>query len=136
MVIALALTVVVFLQSCAVSIGGSLGEDEDMSGGGGLGVLMSLAWIVGAGLVLNKPRAAVWAFGIGAVLGLLGATAGGFPDLWIWTAVSVIFAAMSWRGITEKEEKLAEESARYKADIAEAAKAIASSETKDEPPVS
>lgn len=125
MVIALVLMVVVFIQSCAVSVGGSLGEDEDMAGGGGLGILLAISWIVGAGLVLGRPKGAVWAFGVGAVLGLIGATAGAFPDLWIWTVVSVIFGLMSWRGIREKEAKEAEESARYQADIFAAAAEIA-----------
>ncbi len=101
MVIALVLMLVVFVQSCAVSVGGSIGEDEDMAGGGGLGILLAISWAVGAGLVLGKPKAAIWAFGIGGMFGLIGATAGAFPDLWIWTVVSVIFGLMSWRGIKE-----------------------------------
>ena len=125
LVIALVLMVVVFVQSCAVSVGGSIGEDEDMAGGGGLGMLLALAWVVGAGLVLNRPRGAVWAFGLAAILGLLGATAGAFPDLWIWTGVSLILAVMSWRGIKEWEGKRAEESAHYQADITAAAIEIA-----------
>ncbi len=135
MVIALVLMVVVFVQSCAVAVGGSLGENEDMSGGGGLGIFLAISWIVGAGLVLGKPKAAVWAFGVGAVCGILGATAGEFPDLWIWTAVSLILAVMSWRGIKEKEAKQAEESARYQADIAAAAAEISrqTSGTSNEP---
>jgi hypothetical protein len=125
LVIALVLMVVVFIQSCAVAAGGSITEDEDMSAGGGFGILLAISWIVGAGLVLAKPKAAIWAFGVAALLGLVGATAGGFPDLWIWTGVSVIFALMSWRGIKEKEAKLAEDSARYQADLAAAAAEIA-----------
>ncbi|MEX0621329.1 MAG: hypothetical protein WD181_07095 [Solirubrobacterales bacterium] len=118
MVIALVLMVVVFVQSCAVSVGGSIAEDEDMAGGGALGIMLALTWVVGAGLVLSRPKAAIWAFGVGAFFGLIGATAGGFSDLWIWTFVSVILGVMSWRGIREREKKEAEESARYQADIA------------------
>ena len=121
MVIALVLMVVVFIQSCAASFGGSLSEDEAMSGGGAMGMLLALTWVVGAGLVLGRPKGAVWAFGVAAVFGLIGASAGGFPDLWVWTVVSVILALMSRRGIKEKANKEAEEAARYQADVVAAA---------------
>ena len=118
MVLSLVLTIVVFIQSCAVAFGGSLTEDEDMAGGGGIGILVALLWIVGAGLVIGLPRAAMWVFGVAAFFGLLGSTAGGFPDLWIWTVVSVIFSLMSWRGIKEKQKKDAQTAVQHEANLA------------------
>ncbi len=118
MVLSLVLTVVVFIQSCAVAFSGSIAEDEDMAGGGGIGIFVGLLWLVGAGLVLGLPKAAMWVFSGAALLGLIGATAGGFPDLWVWTVVSAVFALMSWRGIKEKNEKDARANAQHEANLA------------------
>ncbi len=81
-----------------------------------------LLWIVGAGLVIAKPKASMWVYGA-AALALVGAGAAGYSDAFIWAVASVIFAVMSWRGIQEKADKDERERARYQADIATAAAA-------------
>ena len=131
LVISLVLSMVVFLQSCAAGVGGSLGESfseteaerkaaEDLSGAGGLGLFAALLWVVGAGLVIAVPKASIWIFGIAALF-LIGAGANGYTDAYIWAVASAIFALMSWRGVGEKREKEEQDKARYQADIATAA---------------
>lgn len=118
------------LQSCAVVVGGDVleglsttakdkQEAEDLAGAGAAGVFAALMWLVAAALVMRKPRAAMWTFAGASLLWLVAGTAG-FSDGFIWMVASLIFAAMSWRGIREFEEKEQEGRARYQADVAAA----------------
>lgn len=135
LIIALVLMLVLGVQSCAVAAGGSIAaelstaaedkdEAEDIAGGGAAGVFAALLWLVAAALVLAKPKASMWLFGIAALLCLIGATSG-FTDLYIWAAVSVAFAVMSYFGAREKARDEAEKRRRYEADVAAAAAAQA-----------
>lgn len=148
LIISLILSLVVFFQSCAAAVGGGIGsefaetaaektEADNLSGAAGFGILGGLLWIVGAGLVISKPKASMWIYGAAALV-LVGAGAGGYSDAFIWAVASVIFAVMSWRGIEEKAEKDEQERARYQADIATAAaaqqSATAPSQTSTPPP--
>lgn len=128
---ALVLMVVLFLQSCAVAVGGGLAEDlsrgaenkaeaEDLAGAGAVGVLAAFLWLFGGAFVMSRPKISVWLFGIAAVLCLLGAGSG-FSDLYIWAAFSALFAFLSWRGTKEKEKEDAEANAGYEADVEAAA---------------
>lgn len=134
LIISLFLMLIAGVQSCAVAVGGGIAEDlstaaedkqeaQDIAGAGGLGVLAALMWLVGAALVMSKPRAAMWIFGV-ASLFWLGAGAAGFSDAFIWVVASIVFAVMSWRGTKEKARKDEEDRARYQADITTAAAAV------------
>ena len=134
LIISLVLMAIAGLQSCAIAIGGGVAEDlstaakdkkeaEDLAGAGAMGVLAALMWLVAAGLVMSRPRASMWIFGVAAGFWLIAGTAG-FTDGFIWMAASIVFALMSRRGIREKQEKVDEDRARYAADVAAAAQAI------------
>ena len=134
LIISLILSLVVFLQSCAAAIGGSLGEEfgesraeiteaEDLSAAAGFGVLAGFLWIIGAGLVIARPKASMWLYGVAALFLLIAGTAG-YTDGYIWAGASAIFALMSWRGIGERREKEERDRARYQADLAAAASAM------------
>lgn len=144
LIISLILSVAVLIQSCAAGIGGSLGEEfsesatekaaaEDLSAASGFGFLAVLLWVIGAGLVMAKPRISMWIYGV-AALSLLAAGAAGYSDGFIWAVASAIFAAMSWRGIKERQRKEERESARYQADITAAAAAIQQQQHGQQPP--
>ena len=62
----------------------------------------------------------MWIFGVASLLWLV-AGAAGFSDGFIWMVASLIFTAMSWRGIKEKADKDEQEQARYQADVRAAA---------------
>ena len=133
LIISLVLSLGLFFQSCAVAVGGSVSdslsttaqdkqEAQDLAGGGAFGVLAALMWLVAAGLVMSKPKASMWIFIAAAVSCLIGG-ATGFSDLFIWAAISLIFALMSWRGTKERENQEAEKRSRYQADVNAAAAA-------------
>jgi len=117
MIISLVLTLIVWLQSCAALIGGGLGEEfsesakekaagKELSDASGAGLIAGILWVVGAGLVMTRPGIARW-FYLAAAFLLLIAGAGGYGDAYIWAVVSLIFMAMAWRGIRERERKQA-----------------------------
>ncbi len=95
-------------------------EAEDLAGAGGAGVIAALMWLVAAALVMNKPKVSMYIFGSASLLWLI-AGALGFSDGFIWMVASLIFTAMSWRGIRELEEKEQEGRTRYQADVRAAA---------------
>lgn len=142
-IISLVLMVALGIQSCAISVGGSVSEEfsssaverqqaEDLSGAGGAGMLAALLWLIGAAFVMSRPKVAMWLYGASSVLCLIGATAG-FPDLWIWMIVALAFTAMSWRGIGEKERSEEEARAQYRADVQAATEAALASQANPTP---
>ena len=127
LIISLFLMLILGIQSLAVSAGGSIVSSlsttasdqkvgEDLAAGGAIGILAALMWLVAAALVMSKPKASAWIFGIAGGFCLLGGSTG-FGDLYIWGVVSLIFAAMSWRGTAEKVKKDERERASYLADL-------------------
>ena len=106
MIISLVLTLVVWFQSCAALVGGSLGEEfgqtarerseaKELSDASGFGLVAGILWVAGAGLVLASPRMARWFYAVASLL-LLGARAGGYDDAYVWAVASVIFSL--WLG--------------------------------------
>jgi hypothetical protein len=118
LIISLVLTLVVGFQSCAALLGGGMGEEfgetakekaegKELSDASGAGLVAGIFWVVGAGLVMARPGIARWFYLAAAPL-LLLAGVGGYEDGYIWAVVSLIFMAMAWRGIKERERKEAE----------------------------
>jgi hypothetical protein len=127
LIISLFLMLILGIQSLAVAAGGSITSSlsdssaeqkagEDLAAGGSIGILVALLWLVAAALVLSKPKASSWIFGVAGVFCLLGGSSG-FSDLYLWAFVSGAFALMSWRGISEKKSKDERERVAYLADV-------------------
>jgi len=118
MIISLVLTLVVWFQSCAATVGGGLGEEfgsaserreaEDLTAAGGGGLIAGCLYVVGGGLVLARPGLARWFYLAAAPIFVL-AGAGGYTDAYFWAGASLIFMAMAWVGIREREKKQAAE---------------------------
>ena len=89
LIIALCLTMIVGLQSCAVMVGGSMIADDDLAGGGALGILLSLVFVLGAALAMGLPRVSMVLFGLAALIGFIAASTG-FSDMAIWGGVSAV----------------------------------------------
>lgn len=137
-IISLVLMLALGIQSCAVTVGGSATEElstnaaerqeaNDLAGGGGMGLLAALLWLVAAAFVMSRPKVSAWLFGIAALFCAIGATSG-FSDLWIWSGVSVAFTLMSWRGISEKARQEEEDRERYRSDVQAATEAALASQ--------
>jgi hypothetical protein len=107
MILALVLMIPVFLQSCAASIGGSLGDDEDLSGAAGLGIFTAFLFLLGGALVLAFPRVATGLFITAAVFAFIGAAAAQFTDLYVWGIVAIVLAAMAYFGHRKRRQATA-----------------------------
>jgi 4-hydroxybenzoate polyprenyltransferase len=105
LIITLCLTGIVGLQSCTIAAGGSLLKDQDAAGGGAVGLLIALLFVLGAAFVMGLPRVSMVLFAIAGFLGLgIGATSS-FTDLKIWGGLSLVLAVMSWFGSRELRRK-------------------------------
>jgi uncharacterized membrane protein YhaH (DUF805 family) len=101
LIIALCLTMIVGMQSCTVMMGGGLSENEDMAGGGAVGLLIALLFVLGAAFALGAPKVSMWLFGVAAGMAFLVAQSSGFSDLNLWGVVSAALAVMSHLGARE-----------------------------------
>lgn len=101
MIISLFLTLVVGLQSCALFAGGGLARDQAVSGGGAVGILVALLFIVGGAFAMGIPRVSMFAFAVAAALGFAVGTGGSFRDMTIWGFVALGLAVMSYFGERE-----------------------------------
>lgn len=95
-IVSMALSIFVIFQSCAAGIGNAMTENGEASGSGGLFVAIML--LVG-GIVSVAGRnskgaalAATIIYAIGGIVGLV--SAGSFADLYIWSVLSLIIAAV------------------------------------------
>ncbi len=108
-IISCVLFVIITFQSCAVGLGNTLAENEEISGTAGfmLAICMLVAGIVGICCRKLKTGTIVagvfYAFG-----GLIGITnVGSYADLQIWSVLSFIFASVFIvTGIMQKQKKL------------------------------
>jgi hypothetical protein len=146
LIISLVLMLVLGVQSCSVTVGGSATENlsatteerregEDLKGAGGAGLIAALFWLIGAGFVMGRPKVSVWMFVAAAVFCVIGASAG-FTDLWFWMLVSLAFAGLSWRGISEMRQSDEDARARYRADVQATAEAVLAKEREAPPSAS
>jgi hypothetical protein len=129
LILGLVLTIGLFLQSALVataeSIADALDEEETQSDGGGVGILVSLGFLIASALVIAKPRFAMWTFAGSAVVAFIGGASTDFSDLYVWGIVGLVLAAMAWRGSVEKRrsDALEQEQREQIATLARAAEA-------------
>lgn len=102
MVISLLGMILLFFQSCAISVGGEMSADEDLSQGGAVGIVMAFLFVLGGAFVLGMPRASLVLFMIAGFLGLSAGATTSFSDLTIWGIVALVLAALSYFGWREK----------------------------------
>ncbi len=105
LIIGLCLVVLVGMQSCTVMVGGGVTDDQDLSSGGAIGMLVSFLFILGSAFVLAYPKASMIIFLVASFFGFVGASGSTFSDLYFWSFISLVLAAMSYFGIKEKKKK-------------------------------
>lgn len=101
MIISLILTLIVGLQSCTLYAGGSLTRDQGIAGGGTIGIVVALLFLIGGAFAMGVPRLSTFAFGLAALLGLAVGASGTFRDLTVWGVVAILLAVMSYFGDRE-----------------------------------
>lgn len=104
LIISLCLSLLIGLQSCAVTVGGSLSSDEVTTQGGAVGIFVAFLYIIGAAFALKLPKVSMIVFSVAAFFGLVAAVSADFDDMQIWGIVSLVLTAMSYFGSREKQE--------------------------------
>ncbi len=97
LIISLLLGLLLFVQSIIVYTSGNLSKAEDLAGGGAIGLVAALLWLLGGALVIAFPAVSAGIFTLAGLLSLLGGAAG-FTDLYGWAVVAFVLAVMSWFG--------------------------------------
>ena len=108
MILALVLMLIVGAQSCAVTLGGALGEDQATMDGGFLGLLIAFLFLIGGAFALGVPIVSLVVFVLAGLLGFLAGATTEFTDLAIWAVMSFILAVLSFFGIREKRRRARE----------------------------
>lgn len=113
-ILSLVLTLIMFLQACAVtglgSMADSLAAEESPSSitsAGATGVWAALFCLIGMAFVLAKPGVSVVCFLLGALVAL-GAGSMGFSDMSVYAVALFILAVMSYYTRKQQIEKRAE----------------------------
>jgi hypothetical protein len=65
---------IIGLQSCGVMVGGHLAKDTALSGGGAVGILIAILFLLGAAFSIGLPLMSMIVFCIGGGLGILVGT--------------------------------------------------------------
>lgn len=101
-ILSIVLTFLIGFQSCAVYVGGSLGDEKEMAGGGAVGMLIALLYLIAGSFSFKKPVVSKYIFIVCAIFGFLAGSSG-FSDLYIWGGSSVILAIMSYSAQGKEE---------------------------------
>jgi hypothetical protein len=98
MILSLALTVVVGLQSCLGTVAGGLARNEGLTQGSSVGFLVACLFLLGGALALPTPTFSLVVFLIAGVLGVLGGATTPYGDLTIWGIAGFGIAALCYLG--------------------------------------
>lgn len=99
-IIGMIIGLLVFLQSCTVSVGSSLAENEAMGQAGAVGVFIGFAFLIGGAFGFALPVVSMIVFSIAALFGFAAGADGEFADLTYWGGAAAVLATMSffaWR---------------------------------------
>jgi hypothetical protein len=105
LIIALCLTALISAQSCAIYVGAGVAKNKELSGGGAVGILVALLFLLGAAFALGMPRVSLVIFGIAAALGIMAGSTTEYHDMTVWGGVALVLAVMSYFGVRELRKK-------------------------------
>ena len=110
-IVSIVLSIIVFFQSCVVTVGDALLDGEGVSGP--MGAFMGLVMLIGGIVAIatrNSRGGAIFCAILYGLVGVIGlANIGSFADLVIWSGLCLIFAIVFLiSAITYKPETVAQ----------------------------
>ncbi len=93
---------VVGFQSCAATVGGSLGKNESISTAGAIGFFVVFLFLIAGAFAMSFPIVSLVTFVIAGTIAIAAGLSSEFGDLAIWGFVALILAVMSYFGHREK----------------------------------
>jgi len=95
-IISLIIGLIVFLQSCAVGIGGAVLADETTSQSGSVGLFVAfLLWIAGA-FAFALPKVAMVISAIAGIFALMNGATSDYADMTVWGVIAFILAILEF----------------------------------------
>lgn len=112
MILSLLLMLVVGAQSCAVTVGDSMGNEKVADQGGPWGIIVAFFFLIAGAFALTFPVVSLIFFALSAIVGFSAGATTSFSDRTIWGVVSLILAVFSFFGVLEKRRKKIREASR------------------------
>src|SRR4051812_7948952 len=103
---------IVGFQSCAASVGGSMGHNQSTTNAAGMGFFVVFLFLIAGAFAISFPLVSVVSFVLAGVVAIAAGFSSAFADLAIWGFVALILAVMSFFGYREKKRRKAEQYAR------------------------
>jgi hypothetical protein len=95
-IIGLIFMVLVLVQSCAVSFGAAIFEEEGLLQGGAVGMLVGILFGVGGAFAFRLPKVSIGIFIVGAIFALVAGLTTEYSDMIIYGVVSIILSILSF----------------------------------------
>ena len=105
LVLALGLMLIVGFQSCAPTVGGSMGNDESTAAAGAMGFFVVFLFLVAGAFAISFPIVSVVCFLIAGTVAIAAGLSSDFANLAIWGFVALGLAVMSYFGHREKQRR-------------------------------
>lgn len=107
-IIGLILGMLVLLQSCAVTAGSGLMNDQATGGAAAIGMLVGLVLVVAGAFSFALPLVEAIMFFVAGLLAFLASTQGSFEDITVWGYITMVLAIMgffTWRSAKRKKNQ-------------------------------
>ena len=113
-ILSLGLMLVIGFQSCAASIGGSMGQDQSTSNAGAMGFVVVFLFLISGAFAMSFPIVSLVSFLLAGTIALAAGFSSDFADLAIWGFVALALAIMSYFGHREKQRRRADQQQRVR----------------------
>ncbi len=104
-IISLILGLLVFLQSCTVSIGGSVIGEESAAQGGSVGILVAILFVIGGAFAFALPKVAMVVMVLAGIFGIAAGATTTYADIRIWGFIAIALAIMNYFGSRKPRDK-------------------------------
>ena len=104
-ILALCLTMILGVQSCTITLGGSILDNQADADAGRMGLVLAFIFVLGAALTWGFPRSSGTLFVAGGAVAMLVGLSGTFHDLAVWGGGSIILGIMAFAGSRELKRR-------------------------------
>lgn len=106
-IISLVLGVMIFLQSCTISIGGDIFGDKASSSSGSIGLLVAFLLFLAGAFAFTLPKVAMIFSTIAALFAFLNGATSDFSDMTVWGVIALVIAVLNFfAGRSQKPRRM------------------------------
>ncbi len=107
-IIGLFLGLLVLLQSCAVTAGSGLLNDQATGSAGAVGMLTGVLLVIGGAFSFGLPLVGAIIFFVSALMAFIASSQGSFGDMSVWGVIALLLGVMgffTWRSAKRKKSQ-------------------------------